>query len=151
MVEISDDDVNAALGLPTKDFGEVSTTDELIEFMEFINYSGPITLSNLNRTNTRKEWSFVFDSVVRAFTCRKTGFDNISSVVQKLVFSIAHNRQLNVGLLILEELATMLTMPLQMRGKEIFLPRFIMSTLTHKVHDIHLLNGIDKNRIVNCK
>ena len=150
-VEINDGDVNAALGLPTENFGEMPTPTELIEFMEFINYSGPIILSNLNRTNTRKEWSFVFDSVVRAFTCRKTGFDNISSVVQKLVFSMAHNRHLNVGKLILEELSTRLTMPLQSRGKEIFLPRFIMSTLAHKVNDIHMLNGIDQTRIGNCK
>lgn len=88
---------------------------------------------------------------MRAFTCRKTGFDNISSVVQKLVFSIAHNRHLNVGLLILEELATRLTMPHATRGKEIFFPRSIMSTLNHKVADIHLLNGIDSTKIGNCK
>jgi len=73
------------------------TADELSEFMDFINYSGSINLASLNRTNLKKELPFVFDSVVRAFTCRKTGFDNISSVVQKLVFSIAHNRHLNVG------------------------------------------------------
>ncbi|KAL8091618.1 hypothetical protein AgCh_034031 [Apium graveolens] len=114
-IEFSAADVNTSLGLPTENYGEMPTADELSEFIDFINYSGSINLASLNRTNLRKEWSFVFDSVVRAFTCRKTGFDNISSVVQKLVFSIAHNRHLNVGGLILEELATRLTMPLKNR------------------------------------
>ncbi|KAL8120267.1 hypothetical protein AgCh_017429 [Apium graveolens] len=139
------------LGLPTKNLVEVPTPDELIEFLDFINYSGRINLSSLNRTNLRKEWSFIFDSVVRAFTCRKTGYDNISSVVQKMVYSIAHNKHLNVGLLILKELATRLTMPLSARGKEIFFPRFIMSTLNNKVVDIHPLNGIDSTKLGNCK
>ncbi|KAL1824142.1 hypothetical protein ACET3Z_010920 [Daucus carota] len=150
-IEITANDANLALGLPTENYGAMPTEDELIEFFDFINYSGSITLASLNRTNLRKEWSFVFDAVVWAFTCRKTGFDNISSVVQKLVFSMAHNRHINVGALILEELSTRLTMPLDKRGKKIFLPRFIMSTLTHKVNDIHSLPNIDNSQIGNCK
>ncbi|KAL8155708.1 hypothetical protein AgCh_000928 [Apium graveolens] len=151
LAEFNDQDVNRALGLPTENLVEVPTPDELTEFMNFINYGGRINLSSLNRTNLRKEWSFIFDSVVRAFTCRKTGYDNISSVVQKLVYSNAHNRHRNVGQLILEELETRLVMPLTARGKEIFFPKFIMSTLNNKVADIHLLNGINSTKIGNCK
>ncbi|KAL8112705.1 hypothetical protein AgCh_020140 [Apium graveolens] len=43
-----------------------------------------------------------------------------------------------------------LIMPLASRGKEIFLPRFIMAALNYKVHDIHMLNGIDITQIGNC-
>ncbi|XP_074359054.1 uncharacterized protein LOC141698283 [Apium graveolens] len=114
-VEFNEQDVNAALGFLTVNLVDVPTQDELAEFMDFINYGGRINLASLNRTNLRKEWSFVFDSIVRAFTCRKTGYDNISSVVQKLVFSIAYNGHLNVGLLILEEHATRIIMPLTTR------------------------------------
>ncbi|XP_074332124.1 uncharacterized protein LOC141668956 [Apium graveolens] len=110
-IEFNMQDVNTALGLPTANLVEVPTKDELTNFMDFINYGGRINLASLNRTNLRNEWSFVFDSIVRAFTYMKTGYDNISSMVQKLVFSIAHNRHLIVGLLILEELTTRLTMP----------------------------------------
>ncbi|KAL8134084.1 hypothetical protein AgCh_009232 [Apium graveolens] len=117
-IEFNEQDVNAALGLPTANLVEVPNQDELTKFMDFINYGGRINLTSLNRTNLRKEWSFVFDSKVRAFTCRKTEYNNISSVVQKLVFSIAHNRHLNVGLLILEELTTRLTMPQSTRARK---------------------------------
>ena len=127
------------------------TQQELAEFMDFINYSERINLASLKKKHLRREWSFLFDSIVRVFTCRKTGYDNISSMVQKMVFSMAHNRHINVGLLILQELSTRLTMSLTTRGKEIFFPRFIMSTLIHKVADIHLLDGIDRKKIGNCK
>ena len=53
-IDFNDHDVNVALGLPTDNLVEVPTQDELTEFMEFINYNGSISLSNLNRTNLRK-------------------------------------------------------------------------------------------------
>ncbi|KAL8087955.1 hypothetical protein AgCh_037919 [Apium graveolens] len=122
-VKFSEDDVNVALGIPTENLVEVSTPDELADFMNFINNSERINLSSLNKKFFRRECSFLFDSIVRAFTCRKTGYDNISSVVQKLVFSMAHNKHL----------------------------KFVMPALNHKVHDIHMLNGIDRTKIGNFK
>ncbi|KAL8115927.1 hypothetical protein AgCh_022428 [Apium graveolens] len=83
---------------------------ELAKFMDFINYSEKIDLARLNKKYMRREWSLVFDFIIRAFTCRKTIYDNISSVVQKLVYSMAYNKHLDVGSLILEELSTRLTM-----------------------------------------
>ena len=150
-VEILEDDVNKALGIPTDNLVEAPTQDELHEFMDFINYSERIKLASMNRKYLRREWSFLFDSVIRAFTCRKSGFDNISNIVQKLVYSMAHNKQINVGHYILEELSTRLTMPLELRGKEIFLPRFIMSAINYKVNDIHMLEGINRTLIGYCK
>ncbi|KAL8088154.1 hypothetical protein AgCh_038070 [Apium graveolens] len=94
-VEILEDDVNKALGIPTDKLVEAPTQDELCEFMEFINYSERINLVNMNKKYLRREWSFLFDSVIKAFTCRKSGFDNISSVVQKLVYSMALNKHIN--------------------------------------------------------
>ncbi|KAL8124052.1 hypothetical protein AgCh_011891 [Apium graveolens] len=116
-VDFSENDVHVALGIPNDKLMEVPTQDELAEFMDFINYSERINLASLNKKNLRKEWSFMFDSINRAFTCRKTGYDNISSVVQKLVFSMAHKRHLNMGLLILQELSTRLTMHVATRGE----------------------------------
>ena len=93
-VEILEDDVNKALGIPTDKLVEAPTQDELYEFMNFINYHEKINLSSMNKKHLGREWSFLFDSVIRAFTCRKSGFDNISSVVQKLVYSMAHKKHL---------------------------------------------------------
>ena len=64
---------------------------------------------------------------------------------------MALNKHINVGHYILEELSTRLTMLLESRGKEIFLPRFIMSALNYKVNDIHMLEGVNRTLIGNCK
>ena len=80
-VEFTENDVNLALGIPTDNLTEVPTQQELAEFIEFINYSERINLSSLNKKHLRRERSFLFYSVARAFTCRKTENDNISSVV----------------------------------------------------------------------
>ncbi|KAL8100589.1 hypothetical protein AgCh_032737 [Apium graveolens] len=99
-VEILEDDVNKALGIPTDNLVEAPTQDELHEFMDFINYSERIKLTSMNKKYLRGEW---------------------------------------------------LTMPLESRGKEIFLPRFIMSVLNYKVNDIHMLEGVNRTLIGNCK
>ncbi|KAL8116495.1 hypothetical protein AgCh_022855 [Apium graveolens] len=80
-VEFHESDVNKALEIPTDNLVEVPTQEELDEFMDFINYSERINLASLKKKNLRKEWSFLYDFIVRAFTCRKTGYDNISSGV----------------------------------------------------------------------
>ena len=80
-VEFNEQDMNQDLGIPTENVVEVPTQDELAEFMDFINYSERINLASLNKKYLRREWSFLFDYIIRAFTCRKTGYDNISSVV----------------------------------------------------------------------
>ncbi|KAL8135765.1 hypothetical protein AgCh_010402 [Apium graveolens] len=150
-VEITEADMNLALNIPTDKVVGIPTKEELYKFMDFINYSEKINLTRMNKKNLRREWSFLFDSVIRAFICRKSEFDNISSVVQKLVYSMSHNKQINVGHYILEELSTRMTMSLESRGKEIFLPRFIMSSLNYKINDIHMLEGVNRTLIGNCK
>ena len=63
-VEISENDVNLALGIPTDKLVEALTQDELYEFMDLINYSKKINLASMNKKNLRREWSFLFNSVI---------------------------------------------------------------------------------------
>lgn len=56
------EDMNKALGLLTKDLAE-ETTDRPCQLI---------------KKYMRKKWSFVFDTMLKVFTCRKIGWEHIS-------------------------------------------------------------------------
>lgn len=70
-------DINKALEL-LEDFAEEATNAQLTEFADFINYADTIDLVKINKKHVRKEWSFVYDTVLRVLVGQKTGFDQIS-------------------------------------------------------------------------
>ncbi|KAK1386444.1 hypothetical protein POM88_014622 [Heracleum sosnowskyi] len=60
--------INEALNITPeegKPFAKEATQTQLIEFMDFLHYTDSIILSKLTRNNIRKEWSFVFDTLIR--------------------------------------------------------------------------------------
>ena len=144
-------DVNSALDLPNEGLVDPPTDDEIRSFLTFIKYDDKVDLARLNKKHLRKEWGFFFDTIIRVFTCRKTGWDQIPSVAQKIVYSLAYDQKLDVGKLILRELSTRLTEPISRRGNEIFLPRFIQSILNSKNSELINLPGIDKSRVALSK
>lgn len=95
----------------------------------------------------RREWSFVYDIIIRVFTYNKTGFDQISLSVQNIVYSLAYGQALNIGKLIMTELCQRLSSSLNKRGNEIFLPHFIQSVLNFKNTTLIELSGMSKQRI----
>lgn len=64
-------DMNNALGLPTKDFVDVPTSQEITDFMDFINYDDTIDLARITKKHLRREWSFLFDTVLKSFYLQK--------------------------------------------------------------------------------
>lgn len=64
-------DMNNALGLATKDFVDVPTSQEITDFMDFINYDDTIDLARINKKHLRREWSFLFDTVLKSFYLQK--------------------------------------------------------------------------------
>ena len=139
-------DVNKALGLPNEGLVSPLSDDEIRTFLTFTNYNDKVDLARLNKKHLRREWSFMFDTIIRVFTCRKTGWDQIPAVAQKIVHSLAYGNKLDVGKLILKELSTRLISPMDRRGNEIFLPHFIQSILDHKSKDLNKLEGVDESK-----
>ena len=72
--------------------------------MDFIPYAAEIDLSRRNKKHVRREWSFMYDIILKVFAGRKTGWDHISYIAQYLVFSLAQGRSVNVGKLMMKEL-----------------------------------------------
>lgn len=68
----------------------------------------------------------MFNTIFKVFTCRKTSYNQISAVAQKIVHSVAHGTTINIAKHVLAELSTKLTMPLAARGTKIFFPRILM-------------------------
>ena len=115
--------------------------------MDLIHYSFEIDLARLNKKYVRREWSFLYDTMLKVFAGRKTGWDQISYIAQYLVYSFAHGRPINVGRLIMKELTWRLGKSPAKRGNEIFFPRFIQSVLNFKNDKLIELEGIDTHRI----
>ena len=119
------DTINVALDLSIDKFDEDPTDQEISDFLDFINYNDTINLGTLNRKHVRREWSFLFDTLQKVFSCRKSGWDHLSHVIVKLAISLAYNKKLNVGSIIIKELAGRLGKSIQGRGTDIFYARFI--------------------------
>ena len=68
----SDEYFNKPLKLLEKNLHPVATEQELVEFMELFHYEVDIDLARLNKKYVRREWSFMFDSILKVFAGRKT-------------------------------------------------------------------------------
>ena len=81
--------MNKALGMHKEEYDSLATDEELLDFFEFIRYAHTIKLGGLNRKHLRKEWSFVFATLLQVFTARKFSFDQLSAPVQQITYSLA--------------------------------------------------------------
>ena len=115
--------------------------------MEFIHYEADIDLARLNKKHVRREWSFMFDSILKVFAGRKIRWDHISYPAQHLVYSLAYNMPINVERLIIKELVGRLGKTTSKRGNEIFFPRFIQSVLNFQNSKLVKLEGMNAQRI----
>lgn len=68
--------------------------------MEFIHYTNIVDIARLNKKFVQREWWFMFDTILKVFTSKKTGCDQISDIAHKLAHSLAYENQLNMGKLI---------------------------------------------------
>ena len=114
--------------------------------MDLIHYSSEIDLARLNKKYVR-EWSFLYDTMLKVFVRRKTWWDQINYIAQYLVHSLAYGRSINVGRLISKELTGRLGKSPAKRGNEIFFPTFIQYVLNFKNDKLIELEEIDTHRI----
>ena len=146
-ISFGTEEMNKALGLSQGSYAALAKDQELVEFFEFIRYSGEIKLGLLKRNCLRKEWSFVFATLLQVFTARKSSFDHLSAPVQQIGYSLAYGRKINVGNLIMQELCGRLGQKTAKKGMDIFFPRFIQSVINFINTEVIESPGIDKQRI----
>ncbi|KAK1374023.1 hypothetical protein POM88_030216 [Heracleum sosnowskyi] len=104
-LQFGEKDINEALGFKVEGHDAEANDTEMVAFLDLIKYADEIDMAKLNKKHVRREWSFLFDALQKVFLCRKTGWDHISHIVVKLAYSLAHNQEINVGAIILKELA----------------------------------------------
>ncbi|KAK1352451.1 hypothetical protein POM88_053390 [Heracleum sosnowskyi] len=94
-----------------------------------IGYPGPILeegtpkwypSGEMDRKYLRKEWSMVFDAMVKVFSTKTTNWNGIPTYIKKLTHSLVHGYKVDVGKLFMEHLKAAI-------GKKVNIyPRFLI-------------------------
>ncbi|KAK1380431.1 hypothetical protein POM88_027175 [Heracleum sosnowskyi] len=108
--------INTALGITLQEgrnFAELANDDSLKKLFLKIGYTGPILeegttkwypSGEMDRKHLRKEWSMIFDVMVKVFSTKSTGWNGIPSYIKKLTHSLVHGYKVNVGALLMAHL-----------------------------------------------
>ncbi|KAK1365606.1 hypothetical protein POM88_041167 [Heracleum sosnowskyi] len=98
--------VRDALGLEDFNAFTISVGDsELIRMMREIGYSGPLTkIGQLKRPLLRKEWSFFFNCITRAFGKKCTNWDAIPTDSLQIGYSLLYGSNFDVARLVLNNI-----------------------------------------------
>ena len=106
-IYITESDINVALRLPVDNFVEYSSNEELFGFFLWLQ----CTLDENNmvsrvvyQNHLPKEWPLIFMTISHVFAPKTSGFHGISRMIQIIGFAIAHNRRINFGHIIMEEI-----------------------------------------------
>ena len=134
-VFLSELDLNTALHLPTEDFAEYPTDEDLLGFFAWIQCSldeNNMIPRVIYQNHLPKEWHLFFTIISHAFAPKISGFHGLSKLIQIIGFSIATNRRINFGHLIMEEI---IKNHHSARENYMLYPRFLQMALDFKLTD----------------
>ena len=106
-VYITEIDINVVLHLPVEKLDAYPSNNELLDLFQWLQ----CTLDENNRVpkvlyknHLPKEWHLFLTTISHVFVPKISGFYGISRMIQIVGFVIAHNRRINFGRLIMEEI-----------------------------------------------
>ncbi|KAK1352109.1 hypothetical protein POM88_053613 [Heracleum sosnowskyi] len=136
--------VRDALGLEDFNAFTISVGDsELVRMMREIGYSGPLTkLGQLKRPLLRKEWSFFFDCITRAFGKKCTNWDAIPTDSLQIGYSLLYGGNFDVARLVLNNIGEKMT---ENRGV-VYFARFCQLIFSECVSEVE----IAENDVIPC-
>ena len=132
-VFLTEHDLNTALHLPTEDFADYPSEEDLLGFFAWIQCSldeNNMIPRVIYQNHLPKEWHLFFTIVSHTFAPKISGFHGISRMIQIIGFSIAHNRRINFGRLIMEEV---IKNHLSRKESYMLYPRFLQMALDMKL------------------
>ena len=132
-VFLTEHDLNTALHLPTEDFADYPSDEDLLGFFAWIQCSldeNNMIPRVIYQNHLPKEWHLFFTIVSHTFAPKISGFHGISRMIQIIGFSIAHNRRINFGRLIMEEV---IKNHLSRKESYMLYPRFLQMALDMKL------------------
>ncbi|KAK1404788.1 hypothetical protein POM88_004393 [Heracleum sosnowskyi] len=129
--------VRDALGLEDFNAFTISVGDsELIRMMREIGYSGPLTkIGQLKRPFLRKEWSFFFDCITRAFGKKCTNWDAIPTDSLQIGYSLLYGSNFDVARLVLTNIGE----KMQENRNVVYFSRFCQLLFTFCCPDVEIL------------
>ena len=134
-VVLTELDLNTALHLPTEDFADYPSDEDLLGFFAWIQCSldeNNMIPRVIYQNHLPKEWHLFFTIISHVFAPKISGFHGLSKMIQIIGFSIAHNRRINFGHLIMEEI---IKNHKSVRENYMLYPRFLQMTLDLKMTD----------------
>ena len=134
-VFLTEHDLNTALHLPTEGFADYPSEEDLLGFFAWIQCSldeNNMIPRVIYQNHLPKEWHLFFTVVSHTFAPKISGFHGLSKLIQIIGFSIAHNRRINFGRLIMEEIVKNI---LSVRENYLLYPRFLQMALDLKLTD----------------
>ncbi|KAK1388065.1 hypothetical protein POM88_016243 [Heracleum sosnowskyi] len=136
--------VRDALGLEDFNAFTIFVGDsELVRMMREIGYSGPLTkIGQLKRPFLRKEWSFFFDCITRAFGKKSTNWDAIPTDSLQIGYSLLYGGNFDVARLVLNNIGEKMT---ENRGV-VYFARFCQLIFSECVSEVE----IAENDVIPC-
>ena len=107
-ITVTEHDVNRILQFPTVNFAPDPTDEEIGEFVQLIRLQQVyFSHGKIYKYNLTHHWNFFFSTLLNAFAPRKRqGADSIMEPIRKIGFAIAHNKEINIGRIIISMIIT---------------------------------------------
>ena len=109
-ITVIEHDVNRILQFPTVNFAPDPTDEEIGDFFQLIRLQQVyFSYGKLYKYNLTRHWNFFFGTLLNVFAPRKRqGADSIMEPIRKIGFAIAHNKEINVGRIIISMIITLM-------------------------------------------
>ncbi|KAK1372574.1 hypothetical protein POM88_028767 [Heracleum sosnowskyi] len=103
-IRVSEHDFNRILHFPTENRVPDPTTEEIHAFFTLIRSQQPnFFVGEFLKHYLPKPWNFFFHTLIHVFTAKLTNLHGIPLFLQKIGFAIAHNRHINIGRLLIDQ------------------------------------------------
>ncbi|KAK1388464.1 hypothetical protein POM88_016642 [Heracleum sosnowskyi] len=138
-IRVTEHDFNRILHFPTENHVPDPTTEEIHAFFTLIRSQQPnFFVGEFLKHYLTKPWNFLFHTLIHVFTAKLTNLHGIPLFLQKIGFTIANNRHINIGRLVIDQVILCMG-PLDERtGIDdvlCFYPRFIQLILNDVLTD----------------
>ena len=138
-----------ALRLPENNCSSLASDEEVRQMLIDINYAmtpSSVNLGEVARRHLKKEWSYLFDSIIKVFSEKVSNFDVVTTSMQLIAYSILYDKYFDLSNLILTEIVLKLENK-ESRTNKIYFARFSMIAIKHLVGKVILDREDDK---LNC-
>ena len=137
---VNADLVKSCFKIPDNTVRDLPNDEQIVSMLNDMHYSLPTThLGKIVRKGLRREWSYLCDAFIKAFSGKISNFDAITSQILQMLYMFLTNTYYNFSGLLLLEIGEKLG-DKESRNKNIYYVRFLMMLANHLVNDLIVSN-----------